>query len=70
MSLLIVESPAKGRKIQTFLAGTDIKVVSSCGHITNLDTGKLDAMISTNFTPIYTHLKDKAKDFPFTAFIY
>ena len=52
MSLLIVESPAKGRKIQKFLAGTDIKVTSSFGHINNLDTDKLDDMISNNFTPI------------------
>ena len=61
MSLLIVESPAKGRKIQKFLHGTGITVTSSFGHINNLDTEKLDAMIDTNFTPIYKLSKDKAK---------
>ena len=61
MSLLIVESPAKGRKIQKFLAGTDIKVTSSFGHINGLDTDKLNDMISNNFTPIYKNSKDKAK---------
>ena len=61
MSLLIVESPAKGRKIQKFLQGTDITVTSSFGHINNLDTEKLDEMISNNFTPIYKNSRDKAK---------
>ena len=61
MSLLIVESPAKARKIQTFLKGTDIKVLSSFGHINNLDTKQLDKMIDTNFTPIYRNLPDKSK---------
>ena len=61
MSLLIVESPAKGRKIQKFLHGTGITVTSSFGHINNLDTEKLDAMITNNFTPIYKLSKDKAK---------
>ena len=53
MSLLIVESPAKAKKIQKFLQNTDIRVTSSFGHINNLDTGKLDQMIDNNFTPIY-----------------
>ena len=53
MSLLIVESPVKARKIQKFLAGQDIQVLSSFGHINNLDTKQLDAMISNNFSPIY-----------------
>jgi len=61
MSLLIVESPAKGRKIQKFLQGTDIIVTSSFGHINNLDTSTLDKMISTNFTPIYKNCRDKSK---------
>ena len=60
MSLLIVESPAKGRKIQKFLQGTDIIVTSSFGHINNLDTKQLDTMITTNFTPIYLNSKDKS----------
>ena len=61
MSLLIVESPAKARKIQTFLKNQDIQVLSSFGHINNLDTAKLDEMIHNNFTPIYKNSKDKSK---------
>jgi len=61
MSLLIVESPAKGRKIQKFLQGTGITVSSSFGHINNLDTEKLDAMITNNFTPIYKSSNEKSK---------
>ena len=61
MSLLIVESPAKARKIQNYLKGKDIKVLSSFGHINNLDTKKLDAMISNNFTPVYKNSTDKLK---------
>ena len=61
MSLLIVESPAKGRKIQKFLQGTDITVTSSFGHINGLNTDELDDMISNNFTPIYKNARDKAK---------
>ena len=61
MSLLIVESPAKARKIQSYLKHTDIQVLSSFGHITNLDTSKLDDMIQDNFTPLYKPSKDKSK---------
>jgi DNA topoisomerase-1 len=61
MSLLIVESPVKARKIQKFLNDTDITVLSSFGHINNLDTKQLDKMIQTNFTPIYLQSKDKSK---------
>jgi DNA topoisomerase I len=61
MSLLIVESPAKARKIQKFLKDTNITVLSSYGHINNLDTEKLNQMIDTNFTPIYKNSKEKLK---------
>ncbi len=61
MSLMIVESPAKAKKIQKFLAKTDIKVLSSYGHINNLDTKALDKMIENNFTPKYLQSKDKSK---------
>ena len=61
MSLLIVESPTKAKKIQKFLNGSSIKVISSFGHINNLDTEKLDKMIDDNFTPIYKNSKDKSK---------
>ena len=61
MSLLIVESPAKARKIQKYLTGTEYKVLSSYGHINGLDTDKLNQMLESNFTPIYKNAKDKSK---------
>ena len=61
MNLLIVESPAKARKIQKFLDPKCYKVLSSYGHINNLDTEKLNDMIDNDFTPIYKNLKDKSK---------
>ncbi len=60
-TLLIVESPAKAKKIQKFLDNKKYKVLSSYGHINNLDTKQLDKMISNNFTPIYLNSKDKSK---------
>ena len=61
MNLLIVESPAKAKKIQKFLDPKCYKVLSSFGHINNLDTDKLNDMIDNDFTPIYKNLKDKSK---------
>ena len=55
MSLLIVESPAKAKKIQSFFKG-DVTVRSSFGHINNLDTTKLEQMISNGFEPIYKNM--------------
>ena len=46
MSLVIVESPAKAKKIQSFLKNDNIIVRSSFGHINGLDTTKLEKMIS------------------------
>ena len=59
MKLIIVESPAKAKKIQTFFPN-DIIVKSSFGHINNLDTTKLDEMIEKDFTPIYKVINPKA----------
>ena len=53
MVLIIVESPAKAKKIQGFL-GNNYIVKSSCGHITELNTRKLDNMIQNNFQPNQT----------------
>ena len=61
MNLLIVESPAKAKKIQKFLDPKCYKVLSSFGHINNLDTDKLNDMIDNDFKPIYKNLKDKSK---------
>jgi DNA topoisomerase-1 len=52
MKLIIVESPAKAKKIQTFFP-KNVIVRSSFGHINGLDTGKLDEMIEKDFKPIY-----------------
>ena len=49
-TLLIVESPAKAKKIQNFL-GYDYIVKSSYGHICNLNTKKLKSMIDNDFEP-------------------
>uniref|UniRef100_A0A6C0CZJ3 DNA topoisomerase n=1 Tax=viral metagenome TaxID=1070528 RepID=A0A6C0CZJ3_9ZZZZ len=51
-TLLIVESPAKAKKIQNFL-GYDFIVKSSYGHICDLNTKKLNSMIDNNFEPDY-----------------
>ena len=59
MSLLIVESPAKAKKIQSFFKG-DVIVRSSFGHINGLDTTKLEKMISDGFEPIYKNTNNKA----------
>ena len=61
MSLLIVESPLQKHAKFKNSSNTDIKVLSSFGHINNLDTGKLNEMIDNNFTPIYQNSKDKSK---------
>jgi len=59
MKLIIVESPAKAKKIQTFFKDNVI-VRSSFGHINGLDTTKLDEMIEKGFTPIYKIVNPKA----------
>ena len=51
-TLLIVESPAKAKKIQTYL-GDQYIVKSSYGHICDLNTKKLKDMINNDFEPIY-----------------
>ena len=51
MKLIIVESPAKAKKIQTFF-NKNVIVRSSFGHINGLDTSKLDEMIEKDFKPI------------------
>jgi len=61
MSLLIVESPVKARKIQKFLQEHNITVMSTRGHINDLETDKLDDMIHNDFTPSYRFSKDKSK---------
>jgi len=70
MKLIIVESPAKGRTIESFL-GKEYQVLSSYGHIRDLPKGKLGIDVEKDFEPTYviptkarktvTSLKNAAK---------
>jgi DNA topoisomerase-1 len=60
MKLVIVESPAKCSKIQSFL-GPEYQVVASMGHIRSLEES-LDAIgLTTDFEPRFEFLKEKSK---------
>jgi len=52
MKLVVVESPAKGRTIESFL-GKGYKVLSSFGHIRDLPKGKLGIDVEKDFEPTY-----------------
>ena len=58
-SLVIVESPTKGRTIEKFL-GKDYKVLSSFGHIRDLPKKELGVDVEHNFEPKYV-IPAKAK---------
>ena len=63
-NIVIVESPAKSKTIEKYLAG-DYKVVSSKGHIRDLaTTGKygLGVDLENDFEPNYVIIKGKNKD--------
>lgn len=63
-NIVIVESPAKAKTIEKYLAG-DYKVVSSKGHIRDLTTkGKygLGVDLDNDFKPSYEVIKGKTKD--------
>ena len=58
-SLIIVESPAKCKKIEQYL-GLTFKCVATYGHLTSLpDLKSID--IDNDFEPTYTIMKDKSK---------
>ena len=60
-TLVIVESPAKAEKIQTYL-GKDFRVLASKGHITDLAKGGkfgLGVDVEDNFKPRYVLMEDK-----------
>lgn len=62
-TLVIVESPAKAEKIQTYL-GKDFKVLASKGHITDLAKGGkfgLGVDVENNFKPRYVLMEDKVE---------
>mgnify|MGYP000161405192 CR=1 FL=1 len=59
-NLLIVESPSKIKTIEKIL-GADYKVVSSVGHIRDLEKGDAGVDIAHNFHPNYVISPDKLK---------
>ena len=59
-TLLIVESPAKSKTIEKLL-GSNYVVLSSFGHIRNLDKKNLGIDVKDNFRPIYKILSDRSK---------
>ena len=58
-TLVIVESPAKCKKIEQFLGG-GYKCIASFGHIREL-TGLKSINIDNNFEPIFTEIEGKKK---------
>lgn len=58
--LIIVESPAKARKIQGYFQD-DTLVRATCGHIRDLDPKDLSVDVERDFTPMYKTLRGKQK---------
>lgn len=59
-NLVIVESPAKAKTIESFL-GKDFHVMSSYGHIRDLKKKDFSIDVENGFTPIYEIPSDKKK---------
>jgi DNA topoisomerase I len=59
-NLIIVESPAKARKIQGYFDDGTI-VRATCGHIRDLDPKTLSVDIERNFEPSYKTIRGKQK---------
>lgn len=59
MNLFIVESPHKAEQIQRFLGTENYKVVSSKGHIRDLEEKGMSIDIAGNFAPQYVVSPDK-----------
>ena len=57
-NLVIVESPAKAKTIQKFL-GKDYKVMSSYGHIRDLEKKDFSIDVNNDFEPVYVIPEDK-----------
>ena len=57
-NLVIVESPAKAKTIEKFL-GKDYKVMSSYGHIRDLNKKKFSIDVDHGFAPVYEIPEDK-----------
>ena len=61
MKLVIVESPAKCKKIESFL-GNDYKCLASFGHIRELTNGLKCIDIKNNFEPTFTIMESKTRN--------
>ena len=57
-NLVIVESPSKIKKLESFL-GKDYKVAASMGHVRDLQKGNGAIDVENNFEPIYEVSPDK-----------
>jgi len=60
MKLVVVESPAKCQKIQSYL-GKDFIVKASFGHFRDLDKKNMGIDVNNNYVPNYIILQDKKK---------
>ena len=60
-NLVIVESPAKAKTIEKFL-GKDYTVLSSYGHIRDLNKKKISIDIERDFSPVYEIPEDKKRN--------
>ena len=58
VKVIIVESPAKCKKINSFV-GNDYKVIASFGHIRDLAKGLQAIDVQNNFKPTYRLLDSK-----------
>lgn len=61
MKLVIVESPAKCKKIESFL-GNEYKCLASFGHIRELTNGLKCIDIQNNFEPTFTIMESKTRN--------
>jgi len=59
-NLVIVESPAKAKTIEKFL-GKDYQVLSSYGHVRDLQKEDMSIDVKNGFKPLYSILPDKQK---------
>ena len=60
LTLVIVESPGKINKIQSYL-GNEYLVKASFGHVQDLDKKTLSIEVENNFKPNYIITPDKTK---------
>ena len=57
-TLIVVESPAKAKKIQKYF-DDDTLVRATCGHIRDLDPKTLSVDVDRDFTPLYQTIRGK-----------